>query len=260
MKTKISNLIRKNAVALVAFIMMACSGVGLALTGCQQNEKEFTTLPYLAYTVKDPENMSDREKKMFFAVLDRIKFTQGKDGLLALAVTSGRQVNVAEEWFDFVKEGVDSSNAFKLRKLKEISLLPRTRMWPGEGDWVPTGSDCVACCVGYISRKIGHGPSYREANALISSAFKNGVPFGEVRGVLRALYGSDHVTQISLSTWDGSVPSNARVMLGLKYGHAVVFDGRASDGTYAYIDPQLDDKIIRYVSPGEVENAFQVNK
>lgn len=171
-------------------------------------------------------------------------------------------MGIRKNLYEYIKEQIQRSNQEYGIKVTDVAPMVRT----GEEQDYATSGDCVARCVGYISKALGlSNISYEYANSIISSEYgNNGVPINELKEVLGGLYGADRVSSYQLPVGEYIYSAaNSKVLIGILNqdgtGHAVIYQATDDDNNIIYLDPQRGN-LPYFTSINNVIASYRVSK
>lgn len=179
---KKSNLFATSIVLLFTFCIVG-------FWGCESDQED-SAQEFLDIKTYDMSKMTETDFKTIIKAMERLDVSR-KDGLYVVKETSGNQVNISNQLFDFVKQSFSRTNKLlKGRKLKNIIA----RINSGNPE------DCVAHAIAGLNA----GVSYAQADAYITSLYgSNGVPPNALISVVQHFF-----PQLQFST---SPPSSGQM-------------------------------------------------
>ncbi len=136
------------------FFLFLCCGIAIVLQpSCNENDdfmavKDHST--YLSINIKDNQMFSYNELSILKDAYERLnKYVKNEDGKWGLTITSGKDVNMSETLFQFIKEHIELANrqneiyalleerGIEFQKPKHLTLYnnsPRLKLRSEEGD------------------------------------------------------------------------------------------------------------------------------
>lgn len=236
--------------ALIGMIVTLCVTC-FSIVGCQQDETETSMeqLPYLSLNSKtDFSHLSMEEWKTVQNAARRIDVVV-KDGLFSIKQTSGSQVNMSEDLFEYFQDGIKNTNK-EIRK--QVKLSRKRSRYGGELEDEPKNYDCVAQSILAVYERMGVAIGDK-LDWIEEQYGTEGVPFGEISIVMEHYFEGKEVS-ISPSL----VPDKPTIVIfnGVDYGHAAnlyVIEG----GVVYYTDPQLGNHLY-YKNLSEVLYLYEV--
>lgn len=126
----------------------------LFISSCQKDDYDFTEnnkwdrAEYLDIsanaTASNMEDWSAADDEAFRKLHERITMGLDKNGLIYLEEQSAQEVNVSPRLYAIIREIVDNSNKFRLRKAAARNHIPLTKSGSTEETETSQPSDCVA--------------------------------------------------------------------------------------------------------------------
>lgn len=166
--------LKKNLVLIIGLMIFPIS----SFIGCQQEESlSDERSSYLSIDKEfDFLNMSPNELGIYLSALQRLDVEEDDDGFLHIKQTSGLQVNMSEELYDYFSLKVEEAN-LKVFSSDINYSIPRTRTSrEGEND-VPM--DCVARSVSDMLGWLGTNSSSSDISAWIKKEYNTDDVFGD---------------------------------------------------------------------------------
>jgi hypothetical protein len=229
-------------VALMPF-MQSCSNTELDNIEITSND-----LPYLSLEKgTNFSKLSEKDLVIVSQAFERIQISR-ESFHYTIKQTSGKQVNISTELFEFIIKSVSTTNAlFKERTTK----LSNVRFKTVSEITQSSQTDCLARAIGYC----GGGTTYNEANDMILSNYGNGgVPLSDFLSVCYTLNQAGYeVTPSNIS----SGPMNKMIIVirtGSGIGHAVNGMFCNDSGDIIYYDAQNNS--TGYCTRSDIISAF----
>lgn len=142
--------------------------------GCEKDNIFENQYPeFLVLDSYELSEMSEKDMNTIGQALQRLDIYK-KDGLYHIKQTSGAQVNISDDLFNFIKRLFDNTNDIKLRSSKLSYSIPRLKSGVPEGG-DSTSSDCMAHAISYAG-----GGSYGAVGVWLIAQYGGlGVPLSE---------------------------------------------------------------------------------
>jgi hypothetical protein len=120
MKTFTLDFKRSTAVLVVVALVASC-----LLPGCREENPSGSTekLPYLSVGPGDISTWSKEELETMASAFERITVLK-EEGVFRIKQSSGKEVNISEELFNFFQTMTDNSNELLKRAIKRAPSLP----------------------------------------------------------------------------------------------------------------------------------------
>jgi len=220
--------------------------------GCEKEsifESQYTE--YLDLETYEMSKMSVKDMETYGQALQRLNIDK-KNGLYRIKQTSGAQVNISEDLFDYITKGFEHTNvAYKAKSLN--SFIPRLKSGNTEGG--NTQPQDSTHCAAYAVAAMG-GVGYSTAAAYSDSIYgTGGVPVDSMDSFFYNFYpNGSSVSPYNLS--GGFMGSNMLYFnTSDSTGHAVngyYYD--STNGTILYNDPQTGGQGTIYIQ--DVEGIY----
>ncbi|MGV8090433.1 MAG: hypothetical protein AB2L24_01025 [Mangrovibacterium sp.] len=167
------------------FLLMLFSFSIIGFWGCEKESLfENYYSEYLELDSYEFSNMSEKDMNTIGLALQRLDIDKNT-GMYNIKQTSGAQVNISEELFDYIKRGFAHTNKiFKSNSLN--SSIPRLKSGDTEGD--NTQPSDSTYCVAHALAGMG-GVSFDDAKAYIDSIYgSGGIPSNVIDSVVYHFY------------------------------------------------------------------------
>ncbi|MDR1341612.1 MAG: hypothetical protein LBK58_16415 [Prevotellaceae bacterium] len=198
-------------------------------------------------------DLSDRESHIFMTAFSRMSIAS-ENGIFKTKFTSGNQVNISEELFNFFRETIINSN--KSKDIEEIELLsPRLKL-PTEST---SNNDCVAYSIYNAIHAYGSSTTLASVKSYIQNTYgTNGVLLSSITGAIQH-YLTGSPIALSDTAYYSYLPSSANkiiiVIPGSPY-HAVNLYA-CSNGLAVYTDSSSGTTGVSMIERSKVVYAFK---
>ncbi len=220
--------IRKSNLFTTTVVMLFFFSI-IGFWGCEKEsifESQYTE--YLDLETYEMSKMSVKDMETYGQALQRLNIDK-KNGLYRIKQTSGAQVNISEDLFDYITKGFERTNEIFAPKTFN-NLIPRLKSGnPENNNSQPSDT---TYCVAHALAGMG-GTTFGSAKAYIDSVYgSNGVPDYAMDSVVYHFYPN---ARKSNSVTQGGLLNNAMIWYPTSdtTGHAV--NGTFYDSNSGYI-------------------------
>jgi hypothetical protein len=231
------------------FIMMTVSVLLIQNCSVDSDINEIETSEFETYLsidksdfnlARDWESLSEKDKAAFNLAQKRMNFTFDKNGICGTKWTSGSQVNMSDELFEYFISMIDFTNEVTkdLKKMSEMQLVKPPRLKSGGESG--RSNNCVVQSLYYILSSLGAPYSLSDIDNWVYDnnyySYDETDGWGASTGIL-SHYLSGGFLQYASQLPSSSSSSNYILILNGSPLHAVVFTSR-NNSTVNYYDPQ----------------------
>jgi hypothetical protein len=147
--------------------------IGVIFVSCTKEsviDKDVEELPYLSLNNNNTnEKFSDKDLKIFESAFKRMEITK-ENGIYTTKWTSGKQINISEDLFKLIKDGIGFSNLYYSGLSKKYKA-PRFKQTSSEQ--VGASTDCVQQAIWIVSELFSCNISYSSINSWVVSQYGN---------------------------------------------------------------------------------------
>lgn len=211
------SIMKSNLFTTAVFMLFIFSIIGF--WGCEkENLFESQYVKHLDVETYDMSKMSANEVETVGKALQRLNISK-KNGLYQIKQTSGAQVNISEDLFEYIKKGFEYTNKIICPKSFD-NQIPRLKSGSQEGDEDPLPENNPNDCVAHGLANMGN-VSYDSAYAYIDSSYNgDGVPGSAMDSVVKNFYPNS--TENYLPPTGGSMDNAMLIFRDVNgEGHAV---------------------------------------
>ena len=205
----------KKSKLFISFMLMLFTSSIIGFWSCEDDS--IFENQYPEFLKLDSYNLSEISKKdmsILNGALGRLDVYK-KNGFYHVKQTSGAQVNISEDLFNFIKSLYDNTNDIKSQSCKLSYSVPRLKSEDPEGT-DSSSSDCMARAISYAG-----GGTYGSVGSYLISQYGSGVPLSDFNEVCHHFFPSGETVSIS-DIPDGGMNDEIIIfMTGDSTAHAV---------------------------------------